>query len=256
MKKAIVSVLIISFAIVGLMAYGFKPGNGRVVSQTRPVSNFHALDISGAATVNVRQSSTYSCIVTLDENLQDQFETTVNGGVLRVGFRPGTSVSRVSTIKVDISMPSVDSLHGSGAVSVNLGSGFSGKSLDVNLSGSSDFSADTNQDILGINASGASRTKLAGNFKEISADLSGASSFSISGKTSILSAHVNGGSKIDAQDLSADSVKVQASGASSIDLGTVARAIKANLSGASHVRYDGSPTVDSDSSGASSIKHR
>jgi hypothetical protein len=256
MKKAIVSALIISFAIVGLMAYGFKAGNGRVISQNRPVSGFHALDITGAASVTVRQSSTYSCIVSLDENLQDQFETVVRNGVLHVGFRPGTSVSRVSTIKVDISMPSVDSIHGSGAVNVSLGRGFSGKSLDLNFSGSSDFSADTNQDFLGLNASGASHLKLNGNFKEINAEISGASSFSLSGKTSLLSARVNGGSKIDAWGLSSDSVKLQVSGASSIDLGTVARVIKASLSGASQVRYDGNPTVDSDSSGASSIKHR
>ncbi|HMU33974.1 MAG: DUF2807 domain-containing protein [Acidobacteria bacterium] len=90
------------------------------------------------------------------------------------------------------------------------------------------------------------------NNERLALDASGASRITVSGKTNGLDVEASGASKILAAELVSKQASIETSGASNAEL-NVAEVLKATASGASHVRYSGSPTVDADRSGAATI---
>ncbi len=92
-------------------------------------------------------------------------------------------------------------------------------------------------DSLKLNAGGASKIKINGEAKKLESETSGAS-------------------EIDAEKLKVEDAETEASGASSVTVSS-ANELKANASGASSVYYTGEPkNIIQDSSGASSIKKK
>jgi len=90
----------------------------------------------------------------------------------------------------------------------------------------------------------------------LTVDSSGASKIKISGETAKLTVDVSGATKVDADGLKAETVSVEANGASHVGV-YVTGSLRADASGASKIVYSGSPTnVEKKSSGASSISAR
>jgi hypothetical protein len=256
MKKSVL-VACFSLCVVGaLSAIGFVNGNGKVISEEREVKGFAGISVSNAAHVVVSEGKKYSCVVYLDSNLMPLFKTKVERGILVMGFKPGTSVHNFKKCEILITMPELKKVEASGASKVELEDKFSGKELSVNLSGASSFSADADYEILGVKESGASRVALKGKFGDIAVDLSGASRFACEGGALGLSGEVSGASTVNFEDCSIDDAELRVSGASSIKLGDVDKKIKANLSGASSLKYSGDPELEKNISGASSIERR
>ena len=82
---------------------------------------------------------------------------------------------------------------------------------------------------------------------------SGASRIEISGEARSLTVAVSGASKLDAENLKTERAKVQASGASKASV-FASEGVDVNASGASKINYSGNPkSVNKDASGASSI---
>jgi len=87
-------------------------------------------------------------------------------------------------------------------------------------------------------------------------DASGASKITASGSTASLTVDISGASKVLGSDLVSKEAIVETSGASSADI-KVSEALNAQASGASHIRYIGSPgTLDIDRSGAATISQQ
>jgi len=109
-------------------------------------------------------------------------------------------------------------------------------------------------DIDHLDVSGAATVAL-NNIKNSSLglDTSGASKISISGETASFNADISGATKIDAENLKTIDSNLDASGASSVTV-NVSGTLRAAASGASNIRYTGSPTsVEKDSSGGARI---
>ena len=109
-------------------------------------------------------------------------------------------------------------------------------------------------DIEGIESSGAANVVLTGlNNAGLEIDSSGASKIKVSGETAKLVVDVSGATQVDAVGLAAENANVEASGASTVEL-LVNGNLKTNASGASTIRYAGSPRdVVKKSSGASTV---
>lgn len=105
-----------------------------------------------------------------------------------------------------------------------------------------------------LKLSGASNAVLSNvENEDLILDLSGAARVKVSGKTGTLTLDMSGRSKIDTGELSAVKVVVDGSGASRATV-NVSEDLNADLSGASKVRYTGSPSnVQKKTSGASSL---
>lgn len=124
------------------------------------------------------------------------------------------SFSTAKPIRVRISAPDIDDLEVSGAANVSL--------------------ADLKNDSLNVDAGGASKIRVEGETASLTVDLGGAS-------------------RLDAENLKSENADIDAGGASSASV-FVSGDLKADLSGASRVTYEGNPkNFTNKTSGASSI---
>jgi hypothetical protein len=105
-----------------------------------------------------------------------------------------------------------------------------------------------------LTASGASKATLSGVAeKALRLDVSGASEVTASGTADRLEIECAGASRVNAMKLTAQTVVVKASGASTAEVQTV-QELDADASGASTIRYEGSPAKKKENtSGASTI---
>jgi hypothetical protein len=112
----------------------------------------------------------------------------------------------------------------------------------------------TTPDIDDLDVSGAANVTVTGLKNDgINVDASGASHIKVSGETAKLTIDISGATRVDAEDLEAVNAHVDASGASNAKV-NVSGKLGADLSGASHVTYSGSPTsVEKKTSGAASV---
>ena len=112
-------------------------------------------------------------------------------------------------------------------------------------------------DLVDLDLSGASSGNVTGiKTDSMEVEISGASKIKLDGEVKSLKAIASGASKIDAENLKAQEVKADASGASTVTV-TAANEADLNASGASTVYYGGDPkNLKQNSSGASSIKKK
>jgi hypothetical protein len=112
-------------------------------------------------------------------------------------------------------------------------------------------------DISELDVSGAANVTLnAVKNSNLAVEASGAAKLKIAGQTAKLTVESSGASKIDADDLRTENATIEGSGASHIEL-NVSGELNADLSGASHVTYSGTPTaVHKTTTGAGSVSQK
>jgi len=209
-------------------------GNGHITSRTENVGSFNSVDVGGAIEVHVKQDPTQSVKVETDENLRQYLEVYTNGNTLVIHPRNGFNLDPSREIIVYVSAPSYKSIEVSGASKI-IG--------DNAISGNNELS---------LNASGASKIMMEVNGGSIISEVSGASTANFKGQAAKIDLQASGASHINAYDLVADDVVVDASGASSMEV-TANKTLKAEASGASSVHYKGNAPVNGNASGGSSI---
>ena len=203
---------------------------------TRAMEKFSKINVHGIFIVHFVTGNTYDIAVgTDDPSLQDKIITKVNDGVLDI-----SSTQKLwswwggsSKINVYISTPTLTHVKASGAANFILHDFLNTQELSLVFSGASQFNGKVNADAL-------------------YAVFSGASDLKISGKVSKATLKFSGASDANAYSLNADTVQLIASGASSMHIAAV-KNLDAVVSGASDVKYKGTPITNIRSSGASSV---
>lgn len=200
------------------------------------VSNFNGLEISNAFVVEVHQGTTFK-VVAHGENKDDlaNLRIKTSGKTLTAKFNSSNwGWSGHRSIRLDITMPTLQSLDFSGAVKATI-VGFNDlENLNIVLSGASKTTINTNAD-------------------KISAEVSGASKLILEGKCSKFNLEASGASHIEASNLQARDADIEASGASHANIYAL-KTLDADASGASKITYRGNPAIRQESSGASSIR--
>jgi hypothetical protein len=174
-----------------------------------------------------------------------------------------TRLEAQQTFQVHVSTGSAPKvvLHADDNVLPELDVGVSGDTLHLKLK--SDVSTRqatlraevTVPNLEGISASGASQVEGPVKIDEGTIELSGASRAVLTGSAGDLEVDASGASGVDSPELTVGTLDIELSGASRAEL-TVTDSLSAALSGASSLRYRGSPQVmKSDVSGGSSIIH-
>ena len=208
-------------------------GSGNVVARDVAVPSFSRLQVASAFEVTMSVGSQPSLRLQIDDNLDRHVDVGVDGDTLRIGLRRRTSVSD-ATLQAAVTAPSLAQIQGSGSSRIRLRDELAG-------------------DDLGIELSGASRLDGTVELRSLTAGLSGASEVTLSGQVGSVSANASGASRLALERLQVDGLEVDLSGASTAEV-SVRRTISASLSGASSLRYRGSPTLTrQETSGGSSI---
>lgn len=209
-------------------------GDGRVKTESRKVSSFSAIAMTGVGELAVERGPACSVTVSLDGNLLPHYVTSVERGVLRLGFEQGTSVRDLTRLEVRVTMPAIEALGLSGAAKAEIHPGFSGKALDLELSGAGSLVA-------------------ALDHRAVTAGISGAGRLALSGRAEDLDLELSGTGRLDGRDFTIARGKLGISGAGSATL-RATESLDADISGTGSVRYYGDPRVTQHVSGVGSVQ--
>jgi hypothetical protein len=262
-------------------------GSGKVVQDTRPISNIVKLDLSTAARIEIIQGTKESLQISVDDNVLNLIEIKLSGDKLTI--RDKESFKSKDAV-LTIHLKSLEQLVASG-ISNAVAKELETKKLTVDVSGASRVRIDMlKTDVLDTTTSGASSAKLTGYAKELRADYSGASAIqagslktervkstgsgtarayvvatdSINGSvtgTALLdasgtakqfAASFSGSSVVQAQELEADTVQISGSGAGRASV-RASKEITGDLSGAARVKTYGNGTTNVTRSGVAKI---
>jgi hypothetical protein len=218
----IAGVIILALILVPLFLGRWSPlgtvvGSGNPVTQTQPFSDFTSVSISSGFAFVITQSNSYSVKTTTDDNLQNYVQVSKLGNTLSVGLKAGYSVT-TSTLKVEISMPSLNRLELSGGSHGNVARSISTSNFEI--------------------------------------DASGGSIIQMQGQANDLTVHGSGGSQLNLSNFAVRNANVNLSGGARTEINVSGR-IDATLSGGSHLFYSGNPTLGNiDVSGGSAIERR
>lgn len=210
-------------------------GNGVTQAESRSVSQFSNIKVSGAIDVYVRQDSVSSVKVEADENLQQYIMVENDGSTLDIYPKQGVNLKPSKTIKVFVSAPAFSHFRASGACDI-----FSENKI-------------TSLENIEINLSGASDVKMEVKAPKVDASLSGAGTITLKGETRDFEVDGSGSTDIKCYDLMAENTKVRLSGAGDAEVFASVN-LDVRVSGAADVRYKGNATVSQHVSGAGSVK--
>ncbi|KAA6440436.1 PspC domain-containing protein [Dyadobacter flavalbus] len=184
-----------------------------------PAGNFTKVDIGGAYSILIREGAEFN--ISADSESQedvDDLRVVTDGETLQIKRESELSIfdsNKWKRIGLIITMPNVESVSLSGANKTRI-TGFKGlKKLDIDISGATQTEIDVETDQLTLGVSGASKAYLKGAARSADLDASGAC-------------------KVTATEMNIENAKVEASGASRIELGRIPN-LERNANGASKI---------------------
>lgn len=228
-------------ALIGCNALGVNVGvtrgSGNVVSENRPVSNFHAVTLTGSGVMNITQGDTESLTIKADDNLMPLITTTVQNGVLTIGFgsqRGEVTLIPTRPIEYALQVKNLDAFELTGAGNINAPA-LKSESFKLESSGAGTFNLaqlDT---------------------KTLKVSSSGAGTMTISGQTETQEVMLSGLGSYNAGDLKSNNATITVSGTGSATVWATEQLI-VTISGAGSVSYYGSPQVTQSISGLGAVK--
>ena len=205
-------------AIHGLMRTFGGPeikGSGKLATETRAVSGFHAVDISGTGRLLLTQSNRESVSIIADSNLQPYLSAQVRNGVLYLASKPGTRFNTKHAILYEVGAKRVDAITASGAEEV-VGNNLTAKTLQV--------------------------------------EMNGAGKMWLQGRVPVTTVQLAGACDYDGSRLASDSATVSVSGAGTAVV-YASKSLDASVSGVGKIEYGGNPSVHKSIAGIGTIKH-
>lgn len=191
-------------------------GSGNVVSETRNVSGFDGVTVTGAGNILIDQNGTESLTITTDDNLLQYIKTEVRGGKLVLEFTPGVMFDRVKELAFKISAKNLNSIRVDGAANVQ------GKNIGS---------------------------------ENLSVKLNGAGAITLSGKATAQDVVLDGAGAYNGADLASQTAKVTHNGVGGAVV-RVSDKLDAVVSGLGGIEYIGNPQVTKTVSGLGGVRQR
>lgn len=236
--------LLIFMLLVGLFMFGSRTfhcnsfgfgikGEGPVKTETRSVSDFHAIETSVAADVEVSMADNFSVEVQAQENLLPILKTEVKDGALKIYF--SENVSGHEDLKIRVSAPAFDRFSLGGSGTIRAMTPIRAENMKLEIAGSGDIFVPQAE------------------FGSAAASIAGSGSIELGGKANTLKSEIAGSGDIKAKQLTANELDVSISGSGSVTC-DVAQTLKASIAGSGDVFYSGQPVVETHVSGSGSVK--
>jgi len=208
---------------------------GEITTREVNITGYSALKVSDAFNIYIQFSDSKEKIeIEANENLHDKIVVEMANGTLGIRLRNHTSIRGNPTLNAYIVTKRITDFELSGASKVSLESTLAASDVSIELSGASEFTGELDLEQLELEAGGAAHIDLFGKVDKLDASLSGAST-------------------LKHYDLLVKALDIRLSGASDAYL-SVSETIDIDASGASKLRYKGSPIIDKIKlSGASEI---
>ncbi len=210
-------------------------GDGAIKTETRDITGYNSINVSGDFDVYVKQDSVSSVKIETDENLMGYIIIRTEGNTLKIYPRDNYNLRPTGTIKVYVAAPEFKNFEASGAC---------------------DYYTEnkiTSTDDISIDLSGSCDAKMELNAPKITAGISGSGAVTLKGETKELKVDGSGSSEFKCFDMMAENVNVGISGSGDADV-FASMKLDVDVSGAGSVRYKGNATVNQSISGSGSVR--
>lgn len=209
--------------------------------QKRDVGSFHAVEVSSAIDLIIKQGSEDAVAVSAtDVDVRNKIITRVENGVLKIYIENNWHWNwgwHNEKMKAFVSIKNIDMVSASGSSDVYVDGSLKADNLSIHISGSSDFKGTVTAGQLEMHQSGSSDSH-------------------ISGTATTLHVHLSGASDLKGYGLAVDNCSVEASGSSDVQI-TVNKELNVQASGSSDVYYKGSAVIrEFHTSGSSSLSKK
>jgi hypothetical protein len=188
-------------------------GSGNVKSESRNVSGFSAVTVSGSGTLTVTVTGVESLTIEAEDNLLPVLTSDVSGNRLTLGVKDNTGIRPTREIKYTLTVKDLN---------------------DVQVSGSAN-----------VNASGLNTDKF-------STVVSGSGNIISAGKANALDLRMSGSGMFNGEGMDAKTAIIDSSGSSNIVL-RVSDKLDITVAGSGNVHYIGDPVVSQKISGSGSV---
>ncbi len=238
MMKTLKNILL-AFVAAGLLAG--CTDNGNRITKTYGLTDFDALNVSHAFEVEVMPSDKESVELVVSSKLEKYLVVEKKGSTLYIGMKNSYNFRWFDInpcLKAYVSFKDLRQVTASGASEVDLAAAYDalGQNLDIELSGASSFDGR----VLNVN--------------RLTAGVSGASELDLQGNGNAMLLEVSGASKTDLDEFPVKTFSGDVSGASHVEL-YVTETFSGSASGASNIEVEGRPQVlKAEESGASHIR--
>lgn len=120
----------------GVDAPGTIVGSGVVVTESRPVSGFRAVEVRGAGAVDVQLGAADGLEIEADDNVLAHVRAEVVGDRLVLGLQPGTSLRNV-TLRFRVTATALDEVSSDGSADLRV-DGLAADAFALHVNGSGD----------------------------------------------------------------------------------------------------------------------
>ncbi len=223
--------IILSVVLASCM---LKKGSGNIITQTKTVSKFTGINISGGFEVEIKNGATENVVVEADDNLMKYVDVNVVGDELKVRLEQ-ISVSDAH-LKILITAPQIDHINASAGSDITTKDQFKSASpISVKASSGSDIKANLDA-------------------PEVKAEVSSGGEITLSGRTKDLHATSASGSSITASELLSENSYVSASSGGSVHVYASVK-VEAKASSGGDVYYKGgAPSVVKEESSGGNVQ--
>jgi hypothetical protein len=230
-------VLVLLAGLVGCGRYGgftSVRGSGNVVTETREVSGFTGVVLTGIGNLNITQGDAEGLTIEAEDNLLPYLKTQVTNGVLTIGDSDSTViVIPTKPIILNLKVKTLDSIKLEGA-----GNGSSptlkSENLDLSLSGAG------NMEIGQLEATG------------LTTSMSGAGNVNVAGEVQSQDVNMSGLGNYSAGNLKSTTASINMSGAGNATV-WAEESLSIQMSGAGSLSYYGTPKTTQSISGVGRI---
>ena len=203
-----------------------------IITETRTVSGFDEINMSTIGQVTITQGDSESLVIKGADNVVPLVKTSVSNGVLTIRMDNNIlvkSMGKEDVLTFTIIVKDLSGVTVSGLGAVEMGA-LSTKALKLVMSGAGAITFDkVNAENVNLNVSGLGRIAIAGTTAQVDVEISGAGD-------------------VEAAELECQTADVTISGLGSATV-WVTGELTGNISGGGNVRYYGSPTTNTKTSG-------
>ena len=231
------AVVVLALALASGGCAGVVTPSGETVTETREVTSFDSVSLTGIGTLTIKPGSTASLTVKADKNLMPFIKTEVVGSELEISINAGARILKWGGSDdpvYELTAPSIIGITNTGSGTIE-GGPFSGGSFTIDDTGSGAIDLG-DVDVLSLNT-----------------EITGSGKVSIGGGvTGAQVVEVSGSGSFEAPDLESKVATVRVSGSGSVELWAT-EGLDANVSGSGGVSYWGTPRITEESSGSGKI---
>ena len=232
-------------------------GSGKVVSETRPVSQFSAVRLEGIGDVIITQTDTTSLKIEAEDNLISYFDTSVQGDTLVIGIKNqyiGYNLRPTRPVKFYVSTPTLAAvtLGGSGNI---ITSDVKGNGFKVSLLGSGNITNDSlTATSVDINLAGSGNISLS----KVTADtvtstIAGSGNISLGGQVKGQTVKIVGSGDYLASGMQSQTATIHVTGSGNSQI-AVSNSLDASILGSGDITYTGKPSVNSSITGSGHVR--